>query len=358
MGATTKRMGGLGLMSLRLMVATRATSATSGRGAERGWRIASFSCHPTNVTNLMYQYMPQVRQKESHMSPIIKLTTASGNTPKSIPKVIHGFDRIILWSDHSEFPGSLGPMRKYCTDIKIFVEQMPYQARWKSRIELFQPTIKCLRLFAEALGNNVSVMVSYVEISLDFPAESDGQALLWRDAFLGGARMKYQGQSVEFDDNKKTCYFGRRVNAAGNKRGKVLAVYADRPSKILNARPTDDAPKCLHLEMRATGIVAVSGVGINTIQDLIEFRHKAFWAKQLTLFELPKKTELGRLLANANDTEMDVSTTAFRGRAARWIKNASIDHLFVMHNALLGRLDIAQKLKIVPFGSWVKKTIR
>lgn len=292
------------------------------------------------------------------MSPRTKLTTASGNTPKSMPKVIHGFDRITLWSDHSEFPGSLDPIKDHCTDIKLYLEQMPYQARWKSRIELFQPTITCLRLFAEALGNNVSVMVAYVEIAVDFPAESYEQAVLWRDAFLGAARMKYQGQPVVFDEHGNTWYFGHREGEDGNKRGKVLAVYADRPSKLLNARPTDDAPKCLHLDLRATGTDAVSGIGIFTIQDLIDFKHKRFWTEQLTMFELPKPTELGRLLAKANGTDMGVSGTAFRRRAARWIKNGSIDDIFVMHNALLGRLDIAQKLKIVPFGSWVKKTIR
>jgi hypothetical protein len=104
---------------------------------------------------------------------------------------------------------------------------MPYQARWKCRIEVLQPTKNCLVLLATALGNNISVMVAYIEIAVDFPAESKEQALLWRDAFIGAGCMKYQRQPVVLDDNGNTWYYGRRVNENGNKRGKVLAVYAD-----------------------------------------------------------------------------------------------------------------------------------
>lgn len=193
-------------------------------------------------------------------------------------KVIHGFDKITIWLDHSEFPGSLDLIKNHCTDIKYYLEQMPYQALWKFRIELFQPTKNGLKQLAKVLGNNISVMVAYVEIAADFPAESDEQAILWRDAFLGSARMKYGGQAVMLEEHGNIWYFGRRANDNGTKRGRVLAVYADRPSKLLNApEPANGTPPCLHVELRATGSSVISGLGISTIQDLIEFKHKRFW---------------------------------------------------------------------------------
>lgn len=235
---------------------------------------------------------------------------------------------------------------------------MPYQARWKFRLEVFQPTTDCLRLLAAALGNQISVNVSYVEIAVDFPAENDGQARLWRDAFLFGARMRSQRQSVVLEENGNIWHYGRRVNKDGNKRGRVLAAYADKPSKILNAKPGKGTPPCLHLEIRGTGSDVVSSLGIVTIIDLIAFQHKRFWTQQINMFELPKKTDLGRLLASANDTNTEVSTTAFRKRATKWIMNASIENKFIMHNALIAEPIIARKLQKIPFWDWVRKTIR
>lgn len=294
------------------------------------------------------------------MPPKSKLSTAerAGVESPSL-KVIHGIDRVGLFTDHPEPPSNLNYLKKHhCTDIKFHLQQMPYQARWKSRLEIFQPTTECLQLLAATFGNHISININYVEIAADFPAESDEQALSWRDSFLGAARMKSQRQLVVLDEHKNVWYYGPRVNKDGNKRGKVLAVYADKPSKLLNARPADDAPRSLHVESRATGTTDVSEMGIVTLQDLIKFKFKRFWSEQITLFELPKPTELGRLLAKANGTDLDVSGTAFRRRAARWIKSGSINDIFIMHNALLGRPDIVKKLQKISFRDWVNKTIR
>lgn len=296
------------------------------------------------------------------MSTRIKFKTVTGDDlAAKKAKTINGFDKIIIWLDHSEFPGSLEHLKKHCTDIKPYLEQMPYQAQWKCRIEILQPTKNCLGLLATALGNNISVMVAYVEIAVDFPAESKEQALLWRDAFLMAGCMKYQRKLVVLDNTGNTgntWYYGRRVNEDGNKRGKVLAVYADKPSKILNApKPVNGTPPCLHVELRATGYSVISGLGIVTIQDLIEFKHKRFWSEHIHLFELPKPTELGRLISNVNEADLNVSTTAIRKRGKSWMSQNSIRGKFVMHNALLGRPNIVKKLQKISFGDWVKKLI-
>jgi hypothetical protein len=268
------------------------------------------------------------------------------------PSAIHGFDRVTLWLDHAEFPGSLDRIREHCTDIKVYSEQMRYQARCKCRIEVFQPDNECLDLIADAVGKSVSVQVSYVEIALDMIAVRIGQAGDWQDAFLGAARMRYQRQTVVL--NETTFYFGRRTDANRKKRGNVQAVYADKSSKLLNVRPPNGAPKCLHIEWRSTGSGALAHFGCSTVSDLIHFDHKKFWDENIVMYEIPRPTDLGRLLAKVNGADVNVSGSALRKRTKVWREKFSINGRFILHNALLSQPGIKKSLDKVSIDDWVK----
>ncbi len=271
------------------------------------------------------------------------------------PLVIFGFDRVTLWLDRPELPIALGRLKRHCTKIKVDLQQMLYQARWKLRLEIFQPTAECLELLEKALGDDIAVQLTYVEIACDFPGNGKKQTRQWRNAFLGAAKMKYQRQSVVRD--KTTWYFGRRTD--GEKRSpQVLAVYADKPSKLNNARPSADLLPCVHIEWRATGNPVLASLGIISLGDLIQFDHRRFWNVHIRLYELPKPTALGRLLAKVYGTETNVSGSALRMRTARWIKNHTTEGKFVMHNALLTDPEIAKDLNKVPFLEWVKMMFR
>lgn len=58
-----------------------------------------------------------------------------------------------------------------------------------------------------------------------------------------------------------------------------ITLYADRASRI-----TDD-PDCLHLEWRCNGVAALRRIGINSVNDLLTFDHRAFWQQRLILQE-------------------------------------------------------------------------
>jgi len=272
------------------------------------------------------------------------------------PLVKFGFDRVTLWIDRPEFPIAMARLKKLCTKIKVHLEQMPYQARWKLRLEIYQPTIECLEVLAKALGDYIAVQLTYVEMACDFPGNGKKQTREWRNAFLGAAKMKYQRQPVVRDKN--TFYYGRRTDENGNKRGNVLAVYADRHSKILNARPVDGTPPCLHLDWRASGSAPLESHGIITIQDLINFNHPRFWSENIKMYELPKPTEFGRLLSIADDVELKIGKPAMRKRARKFKDDNRIGEIFIMHNALLGRPDNAKRLKAMQFEEWIKTLLQ
>lgn len=270
------------------------------------------------------------------------------------PSVIYGFDRVTAWLDHPELPRAALNLRAHCTKAVVSVEQMPQNARWKLQLELFQPTVECLIRLADALGTNIAASVTYVEIARDIPARSKGRARQWRNSLLEFAKMKSQHQPVL--RRKTNWYYGRRSDGNG-RRSKVLVVYADRPSKLNNARPPVGTPPDLHTEMRCTGSAVLADVGIVTLEDLIHFDHQQFWHEHLRLYRLPKPTDLGRLLAKIAGTDPDVSGSALRKRSAKWTEEHSIDELFVMHNALRSTPQLAKYLRKVSFPEWLQETV-
>lgn len=267
----------------------------------------------------------------------------------------YGFDRVTVWLDRPESLLLQRPLlERYCTRIKIEVCQMPHQARWKCRLEIFQPTRKCLEILQKAVGNDIAVLVHYVEIACDLPPCSKRKALVRRNAFLASAKMRYQHQSVT--RHLCTYYFGRRTDVKKH-RPNVLAVYADRPSKLGNARPAKGTPPCLHIEWRVSGSPALEGYGIVSLDDLIQFDHPRFWNEHIRLYQLPKPTPLGQLLANACGADSGVSGSALRKRAAQWRNKYSLCENFVMHNAIRETPGVEKKLKTIAFSAWLEEVI-
>lgn len=274
-------------------------------------------------------------------------------------RVILGFDRITIWLDLPELPIAKHILDTHCTGLEVQVGQMRHNARWKCRLVILQPTSQFLVLLVKALGHDTSALVTYIEISVDLTADSRRQAWLWRNAFLASARMHYQRQPVVRDKAKTTYYYGRRTDpkTKARRRPNVLAVYADKPSKLNNAQPADGLPPCLHIEWRADGSAALEQLGIVSLDDLIRFDHRRFWNEHIRLYQLPKKTQLGRLLAEFCGADTNVSGTALRRRAERWMQKHGIQGKFVMHNALLGTTKLTSHLEKIAFLAWVK-TVR
>ena len=261
---------------------------------------------------------------------------------------IHGVDRIKTWLNHPELPIKPSRLKRHCTDVKVTLGQMPYNANWKLQVELFQPTIKCLELLKAGIGSDVRILINYAEIACDIPATSKKQAKWGQKQFIGSAKMLYQRQNVIRYEG--TDYFGRRES----KRGNVLAVYADRPSKINNAKPAANAKPCLHIECRVRGSTALANHGVVSLQDLILFDHESFWDKNIRIYQLPNLTNLGRLLGKINGSNSDISSTALRKRATKWMNDfRNDDGDFVMHNALLATPKLVSQLNVLPFNEWL-----
>jgi hypothetical protein len=275
-------------------------------------------------------------------------------------QVIYGFDRVTFWLEITELPISKATLEKHCGEVKVTLMQMPYNAKWKLEIEVFQPTLRCLQLLENALGHGVAVLVTYVEVAFDLPSASAKQARARRNSFLASAKMLYERNPVRLSKHGTTFYFGPRFRWNGKKwvrRNCVLVIYADRPSKLLNARPSYEELPCTHTECRVSGSDAIAEIGIVSLADLIAFDHVAFWEKSIRLYELPERKILGYRLAEAKGKSRNVTDAAFRKRAAKWLKSVSIPDdfgsNFIMHNAMRKDPEICKYFKQLSFAEWL-----
>lgn len=295
----------------------------------------------------------KILEEASMFKKIIKSTTNSDNYISDYEYLkIFGFDRYTFWIDRPELSITQKRIKKHCTDFKAILGQMPYNANWKLQVELFQPTIKCLELFKAGLGSDVRALINYVEFACDVPVTTKKQAKWWQKNFIGSAKMMYQRQNVTRCEG--TDYYGRRTDKNASKRSNVLAVYSDRPSKINNERPDENALHCLHVELRATGSAVLANHGVVSLEDLALFDHESFWNKNIRIYQLPNLTDLGRLLVKLSGSNKHISSTALRKKARKWMNDfRNDDGDFVMHNALLATPKLAEQLNTLTFNEWL-----
>ena len=271
--------------------------------------------------------------------------------PHLVPTPIYGYDRVTLWIDQPELPVSTDYFGAHCTKFVVKLEQMNYNANWKLKLDIFQPTIICLEQLLESFGAEINTIIVYVEFACDTPASNKAQSQQWQLEFIAAAKLEYQQQSVV--NYKGTDYYGRIKGES--KRGHIMVVYSDRPSKLNNAQPKDSDPPCLHIEHRVKGSDFLLTRGIVSLSDLIKLDFPRFFENNTQIYKLPKLTELGRLLAHIGKSNTDVSTTALRKRANKWKSKHSIKESFVMHNALKNTQELIKHLDKEPFSAWLKK---
>lgn len=244
--------------------------------------------------------------------------------------------------------------------LTVILMQMPFNAKCKLEIRLHQPTLRCLQLLNNALGQDIAVSVTYVEVAADLPSSSAEQARVRRNSFVASANMSYERNLVELDEYGDIFYFGPRIRWNGKKfvrRSRVLVIYADKPSKLLNARPSADDLPCAHIECRVSGSAAIAKIGIVSLADLIAFDHVAFWEKSIRLYELPQRKILGYRLAEAAGTSLKVTASAFCDRARNWKSIHSISDdfgsNFIMHNAMRETPEFCKVFKRISFATWL-----
>ena len=266
-----------------------------------------------------------------------------------VPIVTDGFDHLIVWFDRSELPFNIALLEPHCGALKVTARQPEFHANRKLSLSLFQPTQKCLILLRELIGREMVVDVTYAEVARDVLVRNSTAATRLMDAFLAAVFIPYSHHTFTCYQDKDTWYCG-----SSTKKGSRVVLYPDRPSKINNARPSDDDDPDFHFEWRASGKDALAQIGIASIEDLIMFDHDRFWAELIRLCDIKNKTELGRKLAKCMGGKANASNPAYLKRGNKWIDDHTEDGKFVLHNALKSTPDLQSVLTTISWNQWLQ----
>ena len=169
-------------------------------------------------------------------------------------------------------------------------------------LQLRQPHREALRLLT-SFGEH---HLNYTEHALNWiyaNRKTKNEDKYWIDRHL--IRRYHRGeQDIRFVEGE-TRYDARRRSA------NVTALYGDRASKVTGEL------FCLHVEWRCNRANALRRLGINSINDLVDFDHRAFWRKRLLLCEWTCHPRvLGRLCRA--DVQLYGDRRPLRGRR-EWI---------------------------------------
>ena len=148
---------------------------------------------------------------------------------------------------------------------------MPFHPEWQCRYTLHQPTPKALTYLHEITGG--TYLINHVALALDYITQSLSDAELVHDFFVRHLVKRGRGK-------QKTCgYKNTHYSSQEAWVNNNIAMYADKPPKITGG-------SCCHLEWRSNKKDPVEKHGINSLLDLIDFDHHAFWKKNMRLREL------------------------------------------------------------------------
>jgi hypothetical protein len=208
------------------------------------------------------------------------------------PLAVHTyFDVVGCWSKNQLTQQELAVLNSHCGG-GVKAENGPAWFDWsyRQKLTLYRPSNEALS-FLLACDD---LLLNYVEITVELimPDETATRQILYlfNSHFVQPWHRKQE--FVFYPDGASTR---ASPNPAQRRSGRWFQWYGDRPSKI-----TGEVP-CFRFEAKYQGIQALCHStrrgGIHTVADLLNFDHRAFWARQLNFFALDLE-RLGRFHLN------------------------------------------------------------
>ncbi len=245
---------------------------------------------------------------------------------KGLPHV-YGFDRVSIWLSQADIKGLAEALGPYCHSYTLTIERMKYNSLRCAKLEILQPSSDAFTALERCLDASVRATPNYAEFAWDIicvdreQARSVGQ---WRHASV---RFKSVRTPMTEPDHGTTYYYAPRTKAgAKGKTPRVPVEYAHKRSKL---RSEHAGRPCSHMEMKVHSMGALHQVGVYSLADLARFDHVAYWRRAVEIYEMPSKTERGKMLTGPRQ----ISGTALRKKANNWIEKHSVADHFAMHNA-------------------------
>lgn len=263
---------------------------------------------------------------------------------------VFAYDRITLWVNGMAKPVLHPLIGTHCGEWTVVPNGCRYHSVWAWQIEIFQPSIRALKMLLKGFCGRRRTKLIYVEFACDLITKNKAGALELRNFLMAHALPKYMRQDVLFVEH--TAYFNRRSNVDAdldsdeasdttscNKAPRNLVMYADRESK---QQGVHIKKPCCHIEWRLHGSQGFKSANVSCLDDLLYFDHMEFWKRNLPLYRLPRKTAIGQLLREGDD---EVGDAALRRLVRAFLSEFELDGALVLHNLIRQRPDIKKLLE-------------
>jgi hypothetical protein len=214
------------------------------------------------------------------------------------PEPLFYFDVVQTWFDEPLQPGRLRQLRRQCANLYDrdgSLEPMPYNQDLIYCVQARQPTTAYLETLLK-LEATMPIWINYAELARDECWPSRGVLVNVKE-YRDGHELRLwhpkAEQTVSYDDE-----FGNTYDAS-RKKPRLLTRYMEEHSRITGELD------CLHTEFRLMGKQSCERAGIETVSDLINFNHEAWWAAKTRIVTSPDYERLGRLVRNRRDNTRD-----------------------------------------------------
>lgn len=198
---------------------------------------------------------------------------------KKISGAAFYLDTISLWTEDVLDASVVQALNQLCGKrATVKWKRMKYHPRFRSWIELRQPSHEAIQLLAAVCEGEC--LINRVDTSFDLMTANQVQADVLGDYFRWHMIFPWHRR-------QKIGWYERGMYSRSREFGrKVIAIYFDKESKV-----TGDP--CVHLEARVTGAACVRALGISGLENLLEFDQHSYWKNSLRL-QSPDYTRIGR----------------------------------------------------------------
>ncbi len=221
------------------------------------------------------------------------------------------FDNAQIWLKKPLGPGQLRRIEGHChggrpNGLHWVNKPCPFQPGYCQRLQLHQPTQQALELLAAMTAAADEPLINYVEVACDLIFEDQNEADKTVEYFLEHLvqpwhrksmkiRCFYKWEEIDGIDFYRDWPIGFSTrNTRKGKRGRMghwFVGYSSLPCRLTGETP------CFHVEGRHSSVRSLQRIGINDLSDLIDFDFDAYFASNMTLYELDCE-RLGRFHRN------------------------------------------------------------
>jgi len=156
-------------------------------------------------------------------------------------------------------------------------------------LDIKQPNADTLMCLVDRVQYSGPILMNYAEVALDQIFASKAEAERFA-VFLVQSLIQSRNSQPVKTKRQHTAYFKRKV-INGRLSDHNIAIYSHEGARMHHGDP------CCHLEVRYTTAESLGELGLYGPQDLLFFNFEAYFAKELTLYNINNAAAIERLVA-------------------------------------------------------------